>query len=704
MDFNGIVPIKFGEDDTACKLAFKLAEKFEQVVRGRDDYYAPYRPQQGPYLWIATKREAEQFMCEPTCKKVPYALKKAGKDMARDDDILEVAQEKDGSWTKVLSRKIKKTIQKTTEAANPKVLLQLSEEDVASEITYWKSSVFCFILGANPPWNVVEGFIKRVWSKFDIDKVSFMPNGIFLVRFKTVEMKQKVLLSEQLMFDNKPVIVNEWKQDSELVKHDLEYVPIWVKLSGLGLKFWGQTALKKISGLIGEYIRCDDATHQQTLLNFARVLVKVKPDQNYPNSIEFLDEKGKLHRIKVEYDWLPIHCTSCKGMGHLAVNCRKPAPTANTSKPRGPKQVWKPVARNHVPARAHAAASAPVVPSPTTATQAPAPVPTPVPNPPSVFLPESTPSVPFTPARILTRLNSQNYSKDIGPSKATFTDTFSAAVQRSVQMAKGGINSKKVLVARIVEEGFTSRVETRVKSNNWLNIRNNLCSSWALCTNNSLQKNGRVWLLWDPACFDVNVVDITSQTIHSFVMSKVTGRKFWFTVVYGFNHSAGREMLWNKLKDYDRSCHEAWAVGGDFNNVLNYNERIGSDITVAEIAPFQDCVSWFQLQDIPAIGSFFTWNNKQGVDSRVYSRIDRMLVNAEWISIYPEAFANFLPEGLYDHCPCTVQFDSLISRDRAPFKYYNMWSLSSEFEGIVREAWNEHIDGTKMFQVVSKLK
>ncbi|XP_074305825.1 uncharacterized protein LOC141641047 [Silene latifolia] len=186
--------------------------------------------------------------------------------------------------------------------------------------------------------------------------------------------------------------------------------------------------------------------------------------------------------------------------------------------------------------------------------------------------------------------------------------------------------------------GLFGLVETRVKSNNWLKVRNNLCSSWALCTNNSLHKNGRVWLLWDPNCFDVNVVDITSQTIHSFVLSKMTGRKFWFTVVYGFNHSTGRELLWNKLKEYAASCQEAWAVGGDFNNVLNYNERIGSDITSAEIAPFQDCVHWCQLQDIPAIGSFFTWNNKQGVESRVYSRIDRMLVNDEWISKFPESY------------------------------------------------------------------
>ncbi|XP_074270197.1 uncharacterized protein LOC141593143 [Silene latifolia] len=144
-------------------------------------------------------------------------------------------------------------------------------------------------------------------------------------------------------------------------------------------------------------------------------------------------------------------------------------------------------------------------------------------------------------------------------------------------------------------------------------------------------------------------------------------------------------------------------------NTQNYSKDTGPSKasfmdTFSAAVQRSDCVNWCHLQDIPAIGSFFTWNNKEGVESRVYSRIDRMLVNGDWISCYPEAFANFLPEGLYDHCPCIVQFDALTRRNRAPFKYYNIWSLSSEFEGIVREAWTEHIHEAKMFQVVSKLK
>ncbi|XP_074298118.1 uncharacterized protein LOC141628935 [Silene latifolia] len=216
-------------------------------------------------------------------------------------------------------------------------------------------------------------------------------------------------------------------------------------------------------------------------------------------------------------------------------------------------------------------------------------------------------------------MNTQAYGNETGLSKATFLDSFSAAVQKSVQMARGGLNSRRGVVEGIVEEGSISR-------------------------------------------------------------DKNNGRKFWFTVVYGFNHINSIAELWEKLKEYNNNCSEAWAIGGDFNNVLKFQERIGSDVTAAEILPFQNCVSWCQLQDIPAIGSYFTWNNKQGAVIRVYSRIDRLMVNSEWINHYPEAFANFLPEGLYDHCPCIVHFGEVVGRKRAPFKYYNIWSMSYEFE------------------------
>lgn len=96
---------------------------------------------------------------------------------------------------------------------------------------------------------------------------------------------------------------------------------------------------------------------------------------------------------------------------------------------------------------------------------------------------------------------------------------------------------------------------------------------------------------------------------------------------------------------------------GDFNCVLNIEERLGSPMTMAEVREFRECVGKCDLQNIRYSGSYYTWNNKQPGGNRVYSKIDRVLVNHECISDLPTSAAKFLHEGLYDHCPVIIHWD-----------------------------------------------
>lgn len=51
-------------------------------------------------------------------------------------------------------------------------------------------------------------------------------------------------------------------------------------------------------------------------LMFARVLVEIKIDQDFPEIIQFMNEHGKIMEQKVYYHWKPIRCVSCKGYGN----------------------------------------------------------------------------------------------------------------------------------------------------------------------------------------------------------------------------------------------------------------------------------------------------------------------------------------------------------------------------------------------------
>ncbi|XP_074288976.1 uncharacterized protein LOC141614120 [Silene latifolia] len=113
---------------------------------------------------------------------------------------------------------------------------------------------------------------------------------------------------------------------------------------------------------------------------------------------------------------------------------------------------------------------------------------------------------------------------------------------------------------------------------------------------------------------------------------------------------------------------------GDFNTVLAPFERLGGQSTRDEMQDFQYFIDTCGVMDMPGSGSYYTWNNKQDPDSRVYSRLDRA-------------------------------FDMSMSQiGKKSFKYYNMWSSSEYFLPCVQQVWNHVYNGTKMFCVVKKLK
>lgn len=121
----------------------------------------------------------------------------------------------------------------------------------------------------------MEGFIKRVWGKFGIDRVVVIAKGIFIVRFNSFENRNKVLDRGSPMFDKKPVIVKPWTTNLDIKKFDINCVPIWVRLMELDLKYWGQNALMKIGSMLGKPIKTDRATSVKELLHYGRILIEL---------------------------------------------------------------------------------------------------------------------------------------------------------------------------------------------------------------------------------------------------------------------------------------------------------------------------------------------------------------------------------------------------------------------------------------------
>lgn len=53
--------------------------------------------------------------------------------------------------------------------------------------------------------------------------------------------------------------------------------------------------------------------------------------------------------------------------------------------------------------------------------------------------------------------------------------------------------------------------------------------------------------------------------------------------------------------------------------------------------------------ELPHQGNQYSWSDK-GSEGRIYSKIDWVLINDEWLISVPSSMASYLPEGISDHC------------------------------------------------------
>ncbi|XP_074277563.1 uncharacterized protein LOC141601198 [Silene latifolia] len=265
----------------------------------------------------------------------------------------------------------------------------------------------------------------------------------------------------------------------DFVKEKVDVVPVWVRLAGIPLKFWGD-CLPKIAGLVGKYVQRDKDTHDKVRLSYARVLVELQMDQKLPDFVKFVDDCGNLVKVRVNYEWRPVSCVSCKGLGHDASQCRKP------KKPIGRKPGVAAVSKN----QRTQIWRAKVVPVQTTS-QAP-PVLTPAMFPP---LASARSTVKPTPAKNIMRLNRQDGIVGVRLSGKFSQYTFMDALNNSVT-PKGRKVVKWFMHNNGV--GLFGLLETKIKPSSLLKKNTSLCDGWSVTTNCSWHKGGRIWIMWKP--------------------------------------------------------------------------------------------------------------------------------------------------------------------------------------------------------------
>ncbi|XP_015169932.1 uncharacterized protein [Solanum tuberosum] len=173
----------------------------------------------------------------------------------------------------------------------------------------------------------------------------------------------------------------------------------------------------------------------------------------------------------------------------------------------------------------------------------------------------------------------------------------------------------------------------------------------------------------------------TEQYIHGLV--DINNTQFQFTVVYGLHTISTRIPLWTAIHKMSSQINEPWLIMGDFNSILEQEDRIvGSQVQDAETKDFKECVNDSNLVELQIGGRNFTWTN-----GHVYSRIDKAIVNAEWVNKMATQQVIAMEPLFSDHSPLGLIMEEKRGTRKRPFRFYNCIGKHPEFRDRVKDGW-----------------
>ncbi|XP_074304670.1 uncharacterized protein LOC141639442 [Silene latifolia] len=480
----------------------------------------------------------------------------------------------------------------------------------------------------------------------------YFAKGWYYFRFASAEDMEKIR-SDTWNVNGFPLVFKPWSP-TVIDELNVTHVPVWVLFPNLDPCFWSKAGLSKVASAVGQPICADEHTTHKSKLAFARILIDVDLSKELPKAIKINS---------------PYHGTLlCKKIGHTKDRC-------NPGKPKA-KPFYRP--------------KPPVIPR----TSSPAETSKPV-------SPKRTPVQKTVATNLFNRFSLlQPEGEEETSIVQEIADTASrdeSNVELEIQEAHHFLLINKVDCGALLE--------THVKHQAIKDVSKSF-PGYNLVHNNANHYNGRIWIFWKPNVLSLTVLHKSAQHMHCLLLHIASQKSIEVTFVYAFNARLDRNELWEQILGISSQISQSWLFLGDYNVVLNMDERLGSShVQLADISEFKGCLDACSLVDHPATGCHFTWNNKQG-DGLRWAKLDRVLASPLWLSTIHSTVA-YLTAGVSDHSPCLVNIADMPASRKSSFKYLNCWALSPQFKDTVRARWSNQYYGSHiatLFQKIKKLR
>ncbi|KAL2471166.1 DNAse I-like superfamily protein [Abeliophyllum distichum] len=176
-----------------------------------------------------------------------------------------------------------------------------------------------------------------------------------------------------------------------------------------------------------------------------------------------------------------------------------------------------------------------------------------------------------------------------------------------------------------------------------------------------------------------------SDTEEQFISFKTTWLEVenTITAVYAKCSVNIRRELWSALIQSAEKLDMPWLIGGDFNAILNRDERVGGNSPDRRsMEDFSSMILECGVEEVNC-NSQFTWSN--GI---MWEKLDRILVNYQWSAAYDGFKTEALNRDTSDHCPILLHCSPLSTTPKSSFRFQSMWCQHDKLLEMIKQNWD----------------
>ncbi|GJX00245.1 RNA-directed DNA polymerase, eukaryota, reverse transcriptase zinc-binding domain protein [Tanacetum coccineum] len=483
------------------------------------------------------------------------------------------------------------------------------------------------------------------------------------------------------IFVKESTVAKRWDINMRFDKTKLDKLPLWVRLCNLPLEAWSINGISALASRIGKPLIMDAMTasmckHGTGRIGYARVLIEVQAKKDFPEKIDVvyhnaLKEMTGHKTIQVRYDWTPPLCTECGVFGHSQGKCKMDAKEQNISSTGndGSSDEQGKMMMGLLKCKVRKLRSRMR----------------------HVFRPKVSSSD--------DTMRTMGANKNVGVigEKLNKKEQHKTSINGSTGKNTGTYTlsqSNKFEVLNEYEEGELNEMENVHNENSSKEI-NDVCD---MCDGIAKEMNGE----------DIRGRDSKTHLKNKHlgkVCDKVFGPWNWFSNVAVSDK--GLESSDSKLISF---MSFVYAANSDFNVTLNAREySAGIAHMSSDTMEFNDCMNQIEVDDLCCFGLYFTWTKnlhkvKKGNVTGILKKLDRVMVNDDFITTHPSAHAIFMPCLISDHSPVLLTMPNCSKRKKKSFKFPNYITHKKDFLIIVEKGWNIDVEGCSMYSLVKKMK